>query len=152
MMTPMKKNIFPCCILKRENQGCCSGAFTITDRVHSFISEFIPCKVEALVSQKTQRELQTREQEEVAEINQAQHSKLLHSCKDIFTAISGSKLNPANGSNGCTLLLHRRFQQVMSKYLLSFVGGSFTLVTAEKWNKDKGFRRSLESPNPEEAA
>lgn len=37
-------------------------------------------------------------------------------------------------------------------YILSFVGGSFTLVTAEKLNKDKGFRRSPESPNPEEAA
>lgn len=69
-----------------------SGAFTITDRVHSFMSEFIPCKVEALVSQKTQRELQTREQEEVAEINQAQHSKFLHSCKDIFTSYQWVKV------------------------------------------------------------
>lgn len=66
----MKKNIFPCCILVREK--CCSGVFSITDRVPNFIFEFIPCEVEALVSQKTQRELQTREQKEVAEINQAQ--------------------------------------------------------------------------------
>lgn len=35
---------------------------------------------------------------------------------------------------------------------LSFEGGSFVLVTAEKWNKDNGLRRSLGSPNPEDEA
>ena len=37
------------------------------------------------MSQKTQCELQTGEQEEVAEIHQTQHLKLLYSCKDIPT-------------------------------------------------------------------
>lgn len=47
------------------------SVFPVTDSVHNFISSFnlIPSKLEALVSQKTQCELQTREQEEVAEIN-----------------------------------------------------------------------------------
>lgn len=56
--------------------------FTITDNM-AIYHEFIPCKVEALVSQETQCELQTGEQEEIAEINQAQHLKLLHSCKHV---------------------------------------------------------------------
>lgn len=94
------------------------------------------------MSQKTQRELQTREQEEVAEINQAQHLKLLHSCKDIPTFYQCAKVQSCfiNGSNGCV------------QYSLSFEGGSFALVTAEKWNKDSGLRRSMESPNPEDEA
>lgn len=46
------------------------------------IHELRPRELEALVSQKTQGELQTREQEEVAEINQAQDLERLHSCKD----------------------------------------------------------------------
>lgn len=79
----MKKNIFPCCILLKEKlQGYCSGPFSKTDEAHTFTSEFIPCKVKTLVSKKAQCELQTREQEEVAKINQAQHLKLLHSCKE----------------------------------------------------------------------
>lgn len=79
-------------------------SFTIIDKVHSFTSEFIPCKVEALVSEKTQCELQAREEEKVAEINQAQHLKPLHSWKTFSPAISGPKINCANRSNRCALL------------------------------------------------
>lgn len=72
----------------------------------SFIFEFIPCEVETLVSQKTQRELQTGEQEEVAEINQSQNLKFPHSCKDIPTFYLCAKVQSCfiNGSNGCKLL------------------------------------------------
>lgn len=48
------------------------------------LHDLIPGKVEALVSEKTQRELQTGEQEEVAEIDQAQHFQFLHSWRDVF--------------------------------------------------------------------
>lgn len=70
-------------MLVKKTQGWCSDMLTVTDSIHSFISEVTPCKLEALVSQKTERKLETGEQEEVAEINQAQHLKLQHSCKDI---------------------------------------------------------------------
>lgn len=62
-----------------------SAGVTTLDQSHDDTNEeehlslLHACEVETLVSQKTQRELQTREQEEVAEINQAQHLKLLHS-------------------------------------------------------------------------
>lgn len=106
MVIPIKKNIFPCCILKREkktkSKGCCSRTFTITDNT-AIYHQFIPCKVEALVSQETQCELQTGEQEEIAEINQTQYLKLLHSCKHI------SMFSHANGSIWCMFLVHRLF-------------------------------------------
>ena len=89
MMTPIKKNIFPCCILLREKCEVAVQVHSLQLIGHTALSfGFVPCELEALVGQETQRELQTREQEEVAEINQAQHLKLLHSCKDIPTGIS----------------------------------------------------------------
>lgn len=100
--------------------------------------------METLVSQKTQGELQTREQKQVAEINQAQSLKLLHSCKYFsqFSHTTGPQVS----------VLQMIFEAVCAPSLLSAVGGSFTLVTAVKWNKDTGLRRSLDSPNPEVAA
>lgn len=87
--------------------------FTITDNT-AIYHEFTPCKVEALVSQETQCELQAGEQEEIAEINQAQHLKLLHSCKHV------SMFNHANGSVGCMFLVHRLFGGVMYNVLTFF--------------------------------
>lgn len=82
----MKKNIFPCCILVRGNKKRVAAQVLWLQRMRvvSFIFEALPGKIEALVGQKTQRELQTRKEEEVAEIHQAQRSKLLHSCTRHF--------------------------------------------------------------------
>lgn len=100
--------------------------------------------METLVSQKTQSELQTREQKQVAEINQAQSLKLLHSCNYFspFSHTTGPHVS----------VLQMIFDAVCASSLLSSVGGSFTLVTAVKRNKDTGLRRSLDSPNPDVAA
>lgn len=72
--------------------------------------QVIPCKLEALVGQKAQGELQTREQEEVAEINQTQDLERLHSCKKQIkkhrpTFIQDNKVNLCfrNGSDGSEL-------------------------------------------------
>lgn len=54
--------------------------------------ELTPCKVKALVCQETQRELQAREEEEVGEIDQAQHSKFLHSWQNIFNSCKSAKV------------------------------------------------------------
>lgn len=138
-------------MLVKKTQGWCSDMLTVTDSIHSFISEVTPCKLEALVSQKTERKLETGEQEEVAEINQAQHLKLQHSCKDIhYFFISMPEFTHAlhMGRMGVSFCLHRGI--LCEQYSLFVAGGSFTRVTAEKWNKDSGCRRSLESPKPED--
>lgn len=88
--------------VERKMQSCHLVAFSRSDGVHCCICGFVPCELEALVSQKTQCEFQTREEEEVAEINQAQHLKLLHFCKDIPAHCQLAKVHSCfiNGSEG----------------------------------------------------
>lgn len=64
--------------------------------------ELTPREVKALVGQEAQRELQTGEQEEVGEVDQAQQAKFLHSCADKFTSCQSAevehvKATPQNG-------------------------------------------------------
>lgn len=115
------------------------------------MSEFRPGEVEALVGQETERELQTGEQEQVAEINQTQRSELLHSCGDVYTFyLSVCQSSVVLYKRVKWVLPHRGIQS--EQYSLSAGGGSLVRVTAEKWNRDNGFRRSLESLDPEDEA